>query len=52
MFDHNYNVQRRCDFTDAHITESRFRPVDAKGKDGMYFSIKIQPRRCGSPTVV
>jgi hypothetical protein len=43
MFDHNYNVQRRCDFTDAHITEITLPACDAKGKDGMYFSIKIQP---------
>jgi hypothetical protein len=43
MFDHNYNMMRRCDFTDAHITEITIPACDAKGKDGMYFSIKIQP---------
>lgn len=43
MFDHNYQVQRRCDFTDAHITEITLPTFDAKGKDGAYFSIKMQP---------
>ena len=43
MFDHNYQVQRRCDFTDAHITEITLPAFDAKGKEGLYFSIKIQP---------
>jgi hypothetical protein len=46
MFDHNYEVQRRCDFTDAHITEVGFGTYDAKGKEGVYFSIKIQPETC------
>jgi hypothetical protein len=43
MFDHDYDVQRRCDFTDAHITEIGLGNYEAKGKDGVYFSIKIQP---------
>ena len=43
MFDHDYDVQRRCDFTDAHITEIGLGTYDAKGKEGVYFSIKIQP---------
>lgn len=43
MFDHNYEVQRRCDFTDAHITEIGWNAVDAKGKESLYCNIKIQP---------
>lgn len=43
MFDHNYEVQRRCDFTDAHITEIGLGTYDAKGKEGVYFTIKVQP---------
>jgi hypothetical protein len=43
MFDHNYDVQRRCDFTDAHITEVSWNSVDAKGKESLYCNIKIQP---------
>lgn len=43
MFNQDYDVQRRCDFTDAHITEIGMGTYDAKGKEGVYFSIKIQP---------
>jgi T4-like virus tail tube protein gp19 len=43
MFDHNYQVQQRCEFTNAHIAEIALPVFDAKGKESVYFSIKIQP---------
>jgi hypothetical protein len=43
MFDHNYQVQQRCEFTNAHIAEIALPAFDAKGKEGVYLSIKIQP---------
>jgi hypothetical protein len=43
MFDHNYNVVRRCDFTDAHLTEVGLGAYDAKGKEAIYMTCKIQP---------
>lgn len=41
-FNHDYEVMRRCDFTDAHITEITLPACDSSGKDGMYFDIKLQ----------
>jgi hypothetical protein len=41
--DQNYQVQRRIDFTMAHITEITLPKCDAKGKDALYFSVTIQP---------
>ncbi|HEY4238234.1 MAG TPA: hypothetical protein VGM88_00380 [Kofleriaceae bacterium] len=43
MFDHNYNAQRRCDFTDAHITEITIPACDPKGKEAIHFSVTLQP---------
>lgn len=43
MFDHNYEAQRRCDFTDAHITEIVLPACDPKNKTAPHFQITIQP---------
>jgi hypothetical protein len=43
MFDHNYQVQQRCEFINAHIAEIALPAFDAKGKEAVYLSIKIQP---------
>ena len=39
----NFDVVRRMDFTAAHITEITLPALDAKGKDALYFTVKMQP---------
>jgi phage tail-like protein len=43
LLDHDYKVVRRCDFTDAQLTEVTMPAFDAKGKDALYFTLKMQP---------
>lgn len=38
-----YEVVRRVDFTEAHITKITLPKVDAKSKESMYFSVEMQP---------
>lgn len=41
--DHDYRCVRRIVFSNATITEISLPKFDAKGKEGLYFTIKIQP---------
>lgn len=45
MYDHNGKAMRRVDFVDAHLVEISLPALDAKGKDSVHMTLKIQPEQ-------
>jgi hypothetical protein len=45
MYSHNGKAMRTVDFIDAHLTEISLPALDAKGKDSIHVTLKLQPEQ-------